>query len=51
MPQPPRPLTALPAVALVTAIVVLSGAAIVRGGAAAADSNQDDQFLALLNKE
>jgi hypothetical protein len=34
---------------LVTAIVVLTGAAILRGGAAAADSNQDDQFLALLN--
>jgi Protein of unknown function (DUF732) len=51
MPQPRRSLTALPAVALVTAIVVLTGAAIVRGGAAAADSNQDDQFLALLNKE
>jgi hypothetical protein len=37
--------------ALVTAIVVLTGAAILRGGAAAADPNQDDQFLALLNKE
>ena len=36
---------------LVTAIVVLSGAAILRGGAAAADPNQDDQFLALLNRE
>jgi hypothetical protein len=37
---------------LVTAIVVLTGAAILRGGAAAADDpNQDDQFLALLNKE
>ncbi len=36
---------------LVTAIVVLTGAAILRGGAAAADPNQDDQFLALLNKE
>jgi Protein of unknown function (DUF732) len=37
--------------ALVTAIVVLTGAAILRGGAAAADSNQDDQFLALLDQE
>jgi hypothetical protein len=36
---------------LVTAIVVLTGAAILRGGAAAADPNQDDQFLALLNNE
>jgi hypothetical protein len=36
---------------LVTAIVVLTGAAILRGGAAAADPNQDDQFLALLDKE
>ena len=36
---------------LVTAIVVLTGAAILRGGAAAADPNQDDQFLALLNQE
>ena len=36
---------------LVTAIVVLTGAAILRGGTAAADPNQDDQFLALLNKE
>jgi Protein of unknown function (DUF732) len=36
---------------LVTAIVVLTGAAILRGGTAAADSNQDDQFLALLNQE
>ena len=36
---------------LVTAIVVLTGAAILRGGAAAADPNQDDEFLALLNKE
>lgn len=36
---------------LVTAILVLSGAAILRGGAAAADSNQDDQFLALLDQE
>jgi uncharacterized membrane protein YgcG len=36
---------------LVTAIVVLTGAAILGGGAAAADPNQDDQFLRLLNKE
>src|ERR1700747_3241098 len=36
---------------LVTAIVVLTGAAILHGGAVAADPNQDDQFLALLNKE
>jgi Protein of unknown function (DUF732) len=36
---------------LVTAIVVLTGAAILRGGAAAADSNQDSQFLALLSQE
>ena len=35
----------------VTAIVVLTGAAILRGGAAAADSNQDGQFLALLSQE
>ena len=37
--------------ALVTAIAVLTGAAILRGGAAVADSNQDEQFLALLDKE
>jgi uncharacterized membrane protein YgcG len=37
--------------ALVTAIVVLTGAAILRGGAAVADSNQDEQFLALLDNE
>jgi Protein of unknown function (DUF732) len=36
---------------LVTAIVVLTGAAILQGGAAAADSNQDAQFLALLNRQ
>jgi hypothetical protein len=35
----------------VTAIVVLTGAAILRGGAASADSNQDDQFLALLSQQ
>jgi hypothetical protein len=34
----------------ITAIVVLTAAAILRGGAAAADPNQDDQFLALLDK-
>ncbi|OBH05662.1 MULTISPECIES: DUF732 domain-containing protein [unclassified Mycobacterium] len=33
------------------AIVALTGAAILRGGAAAADSNQDDQFLALLDQQ
>jgi Protein of unknown function (DUF732) len=37
--------------ALVTAIAVLTGAAILRGGAAVADSNQDEQFLALLDKK
>jgi hypothetical protein len=37
--------------ALVTAIVVLTGGAILGGGAAAADPSQDDQFLALLDKE
>jgi len=37
--------------ALVTAIAVLTGAAILRGGAAVADPNQDQQFLALLDKE
>src|ERR1700758_3556608 len=36
---------------LVTAIVVLIGAAILYAGAAAADPNQDDQFVALLDKE
>ncbi|SPM31606.1 DUF732 domain-containing protein [Mycobacterium terramassiliense] len=36
--------------ALVTAIVLLSGVAILRGGAAAADP-QDDRFLALLDQE
>jgi Protein of unknown function (DUF732) len=35
----------------VTAIVVLTGAAMLRGGAASADSNQDDQFLALLTQQ
>ncbi len=33
--------------ALVTAVVVLTGAALLSGGAAAADPGQDDQFLAL----
>jgi Protein of unknown function (DUF732) len=37
--------------ALITATVVLTGAAILHGGAASADSNQDDQFLALLDQE
>jgi Protein of unknown function (DUF732) len=36
---------------LVTAIVVLTGAAILRGGATSADPNQDDQFLLLLGHE
>lgn len=36
---------------LVTAIVVLTGTAILRGGAASADPNQDDQFLALLSQQ
>jgi hypothetical protein len=35
----------------VTAFVVLTGAAILSGGAASADPNQDDQFLALLSQE
>jgi uncharacterized membrane protein YgcG len=37
--------------ALVTAVVVLTGAAILRGGAAIAETGQDDQFLALLDQE
>lgn len=37
--------------ALATAIVVLTAAAILRNSAAVADSNQDEQFLALLDKE
>lgn len=37
--------------ALITAIVVLTGAAIVRGGAAIADPSQDDRFLALLDQQ
>jgi hypothetical protein len=36
---------------LVTAIVLLTGAAILRAGAAAADANQDSQFLALLSQQ
>ena len=36
---------------LVTAVVVLTGTAILRGGAASADPNQDDQFLALLSQQ
>jgi uncharacterized membrane protein YgcG len=37
--------------ALIAAIALLTGAAILRGGAAAADPNQDDRFLALLEQE
>lgn len=37
--------------ALVTAVGVLTGAATMGGGAVAADPSQDDQFLALLDKE
>ena len=37
--------------ALVTALAVITGTAILRGGAAAADPDQDDQFLALLEKQ
>ncbi|WP_156452441.1 DUF732 domain-containing protein, partial [Mycobacterium gordonae] len=37
--------------ALVTALAVITGTAILRGGAAAADPNQDDQFLALLESK
>ena len=51
MPQPHRSLTALPAVALVTAIVVLTAVAILRGGAVSADPNQDEWFLALLSQQ
>jgi hypothetical protein len=43
--------TAITGLALVTAIVVLTGGAILRAGAAPADSNQDEQFLTLLNQE
>ena len=35
----------------VTAFVVVTGAAILGGGAASADPNQDDQFLALLSQQ
>ena len=42
---------AIHAGSLVTAIGVLAGAAILCGGAAAADPNQDDQFLALLSSQ
>jgi hypothetical protein len=35
----------------VTAFVVLTGAAILGGGAASADPSQDDQFLALLSQQ
>ena len=38
-------------VAFITAIVALTGAAILRGGPAAADAQQDDKFLALLDEE
>jgi hypothetical protein len=34
-----------------TAVLLLSGGAILRGGSAAADANQDDQFLALLAQQ
>jgi len=34
-----------------TTIVVLTGAAILHGGAASADPNQDDQFVALLSQQ
>ncbi|WP_090349918.1 DUF732 domain-containing protein [Mycobacterium bohemicum] len=37
--------------ALIGTILVLTGAATVYGGAATADTNQDDQFLALLDAE
>jgi hypothetical protein len=36
---------------LVAAILVLTGAAILRGGAASADPNEDDRFLALLSQQ
>ncbi|WP_155766115.1 DUF732 domain-containing protein, partial [Mycobacterium colombiense] len=36
---------------LVTTLVLLSGAAILRGGAATADLNEDDHFLTLLAQE
>ena len=37
--------------AVTAVIVALTGTAILRGGAASADPNQDDQFLALLGRE
>jgi hypothetical protein len=37
--------------AVVAAVVVLTGGSILGGGAATADPNQDDQFLALLDKQ
>ncbi|OBG30619.1 DUF732 domain-containing protein [Mycobacterium sp. E3198] len=37
--------------AVITAIAFFTGVAILRGGAAAADSNEDDRFLALLDQE
>lgn len=37
--------------ALVTAVAALTGGAILRGGAAPADPNQDGQFLAILDQE
>jgi Protein of unknown function (DUF732) len=36
---------------LITAVMLLTGAAVLRGGAASADSSQDDQFLALLSQQ
>lgn len=36
---------------VLTSMLALSGAAILGGGAASADSSQDDQFLALLNQK
>jgi hypothetical protein len=36
---------------LVAAILVLTGAAILRGGAASADPSQDDRFLSLLSQQ
>lgn len=36
---------------LVAAILVLTGASILRGGAASAEPNQDDRFLALLSQQ
>jgi hypothetical protein len=36
---------------LVAAVLALTGAAILRGGAASADPNEDDRFLALLSQQ